>query len=54
MSKGVIRGGNRAGRAGPGQQWAGPKSGRIKIDSVFSGQHFNSSVGPKNRADRTK
>ena len=25
------------GRAGPGQQWAGPKPGRAKIGSVFSG-----------------
>ena len=30
------------GRAGPGQQWAGPKSGRAKIGPVFSGQNFNS------------
>ena len=52
-----ARGGNRAGgpgRAGPGQQWAGPKSGRAKIGPVFSGQDFNSSARPKNRAGGAK
>ena len=42
------------GRAGPGQQWVGPKPGRAKIGPVFSGQNFNSPVRPKNRASRAK
>ena len=42
------------GRAGPGQQWAGPKQGRAKIGPVFSGQNFNSPARPKNRAGRAK
>ena len=49
-----ARGGNRAGRAGPGQQWAGPKPGRAKIGPVFSGHKFNSPARPKNRAGRAK
>ena len=49
-----VRGGNRAGRAGPGQQLAGPKPGRVKIGRVFLGQNFNSSARPKNRAGRAK
>ena len=52
--KGIVRGGNRAGRTGPGQQWAGPKPGRAKIGPVFSGQNFNSPARPKNRAGRAK
>ena len=42
------------GRAGLGQQWAGPKSDRTKIDPDFLGQNFNSLARPKNRADRAK
>ena len=42
------------GRARPGQQWARPKSGQVKIDLVFSGQNFNSPTRPKNRAGRAK
>ena len=33
---------------------AGPILGRAKIGPVFSGQNFNSSARPKNRADPTK
>ena len=40
-------------RVGLGLQWAGPKSGRVKIDSVFSGQNFNSPTRPKNRSSRS-
>ena len=40
------------GRVGPG--WAGPIVGRAKIGPIFFGQNFNSSVCPKNRADRAK
>ena len=42
------------GRGGPGQQWAGSKPGWAKIGPVFSGQNFNSSARPKNRAGRAK
>ena len=42
-----TRGGNRAGRAGP-------KSGRIKIDPIFSDQDFNSPTRPKNLTDQAK
>ena len=48
------RGCNRAGRAGSCQQWTGPKQGRVKIGPIFSGQNFNSTARPKNRAGRTK
>ena len=41
-------------RAGPIQQWVGPKPGRAKIGPIFSSQNFNSPVGPKNRAGRAK
>ena len=54
MQPAVDRGGNRAGRAGLGQQWAGPKPGQAKIGSIFSGQNFNSPVRPKNRVGRAK
>ena len=55
----ISRGGNRASRAGPGraepgQQWAGPKPGRAKINPVFSGKDFNSPTRPKNRVGRAK
>ena len=43
----IVRGGNRAGRAGP-------IVGRAKIGPVFSGQNFNSPARPKNRAGRAK
>ena len=42
------------GRAGPGQQWVGPKPGRAKTGPIFSSQNFNSPARPKNRAGRAK
>ena len=50
----LSRAGNRASRAGPGQQWAGPKSGRVKIGPIFSGKNFSSSARPKNQAGQAK
>ena len=34
------------GRAGSGQQWAGPKPGRAKIGPIFLGQNFSSLARP--------